>query len=477
MLDHDTRTAILRMADEGHGPRVISRTLSISRNAVRGVLRHGSADVPTVVREQIADAHIDRIRELFVSCQGNVVRVFEELRRDKVEIAYSTLTSFCRRQGLGQKPKRAAGQYHFEAGQEMQHDTSPHDVTIAGRVRRVQCASLVMCYSHAIYAQVFPTWNRFWCKVFLTDALRYFGGAAGLCMLDNSTVIIAHGTGRDAVPAPEMAAFSERFGFDFVAHEKGDANRSGRVERPFDFIERNFYPGRTFADTGDLNRQFVVWCDEKNGAVRTKERIVPFELLAAERPSLKPLPAFIPEVYALHQRIVDTEGYANLHGNRYSVDETLIGHRVEVRESKDSVRVFRGHDLVATHARADDGLDLRVTLPEHRKQSRWKYSHGSPPTFPEEGPLRAAAPEFIQMIDAMRSRTAPGYFPRRLRRLHRLWIDYPIDPLRAALRTALAHGLFDVDRIERIVLRNVGRDFFRLDPPQDDDDPKESDDG
>jgi hypothetical protein len=33
-------------------------------------------------------------------------------------------------------------------------------------------------------------------------------------------------------PAPEMAAFAERFGFEFVAHEIGDANRSGRVERP-----------------------------------------------------------------------------------------------------------------------------------------------------------------------------------------------------------------------------------------------------
>jgi hypothetical protein len=27
-----------------------------------------------------------------------------------------------------------------------------------------------------------------------------------------------------------MAAFAERFGFHFQAHERGDANRSGRVE-------------------------------------------------------------------------------------------------------------------------------------------------------------------------------------------------------------------------------------------------------
>lgn len=44
-----------------------------------------------------------------------------------------------------------------------------------------------------------------------------------------------------------MAAFAERFGFSFVAHEPGDANRSGRVERPFSFIENNFLAGRTFS--------------------------------------------------------------------------------------------------------------------------------------------------------------------------------------------------------------------------------------
>ena len=53
-------------------------------------------------------------------------------------------------------------------------------------------------------------------------------------MIDNSHVVVLRGTGREMVPVPEMAAFAERFGFRFVAHERGDANRSGRVEtHPF----------------------------------------------------------------------------------------------------------------------------------------------------------------------------------------------------------------------------------------------------
>ena len=62
-------------------------------------------------------------------------------------------------------------------GQEMQHDTSPHDVEIGGGLRSVQTASLVLCFSRMLFFQCYPPFTRFDCKVFLTDALRYLGGA------------------------------------------------------------------------------------------------------------------------------------------------------------------------------------------------------------------------------------------------------------------------------------------------------------
>jgi hypothetical protein len=67
-------------------------------------------------------------------------------------------------------------------------------------------------------------------------------------MIDNTHVVVLRGTGREMVPVLEMAAFAERFNFCFVAHERGDANRSARVERPFWFIENNFLAGRTFSN-------------------------------------------------------------------------------------------------------------------------------------------------------------------------------------------------------------------------------------
>lgn len=430
------------------------------------------AEVPEIDRPDLLSPHVHRVRELHAECGGNLVRVGEELlARYGVRVGYSTLTAYCRRHEIGVKPKQRAGRYHFEPGQEMQHDTSPHTVKIGGRDRRVQCASLVMAYSRTLFAQDYPTFNRFYCKVFLTEALKYVGGAADVCMIDNTSVVLAGGSGKNAVPAPEMDAFAERFDFHFSAHEVGDANRSARVERRFHFIENNFYKGRTFTSLGDLNRQMRVWCEKVNRTPKTKlGGFSPAQLLVAERPVLQPLPPYIPNVYQLHVRRVDVEGYVCLHTNRYSVPSNLIGRQVEIRENINRIRVFDGHRLVANHERIDPPSHRRVTLPEHRHPGRRRWK--PPPPLPEERALRAAAPELSQMVDILRKRHG-GRAVRSVRQLHRIYLDYPTEPIIKAVRTALRYGLHDLARIEQMILRSIAGDFFRL-PVND---TEENDDG
>ena len=53
----------------------------------------------------------------------------------------------------------------------MQHDTAPHEVQVDGKKRKVQTASGVLCYSRMLFFQCSPTFQRFDCQVFLTDAL------------------------------------------------------------------------------------------------------------------------------------------------------------------------------------------------------------------------------------------------------------------------------------------------------------------
>lgn len=421
-------------------------------------------------REDKLGDHLDAVRQLHGECKGNLVRVQEKLAEVGVEIGYSSLTAFCRRHDIGQPAKKRVGRYHFEPGEEMQHDTSPHKVKIGDSLCLVQCASLVLCYSRVIYAQVYVRWSRFECRAFLTEAITSFGGAASRCMIDNSSVIIGSGTGRDAVAGTTMAALGERFGFYFEAHAVGDANRSARVERPFDHIENNFYVGREFADIDDLNAQLLAWCERVNNRPKRSLPKTPLELLAAEGPQLRPLPAFIPEVYDLHARRVDVEGYVTLHSNRYSMPTALIGRTVEVRESMHRIRVFDGHRLVVEHSRRQPGARARITLPEHVHDGRDAQRLG--PSEPEKL-LRSVAPALGELVARLRKRHG-GQALRAVRRLHKMYLDYPTEVLVNAVTDALAFDLHDLGRIDQMVLRRIRGDYFRLAviEDRDDDDPQ-----
>jgi hypothetical protein len=459
MLDESRRTAILELHESGHGVRAIARALRVSRAAVRDVLRRGTAEVPRLVRPERAGEHEADIRELYLSCRGNLVRVHEELTARGAVVSYPALTAFCRRHGIGVEPPKPAGQYHFAPGEEMQHDTSPHRAKIGGVERPVQTASLVLCYSRMLFIQLYPAFNRFTCKVFLTDAVVYFGGAAGRCLIDNTHVVVLRGTGQEMVAVPEMVAFGERYGFAFVAHAVGHANRSARVERPFAFIENNFLAGREFRDFAHVNHEARAWCDRVNGTHKRHLHASPRELFVAEQPRLTPLPIWVPEVYALHQRLVDLEGYVHVGGTIYSVPYQLVGRRVEVRETKDQVQIFDGPRQVAVHERVLTAEKRRVTVPGHRPPRGACAAHVRP-CPPEEQALAGAEPVLAAYAAELKKR-GTSRWPVALRRLWQLWRDYPRRPLLAAVREATHYGLYDLDRLERMVLRKIAGEYFR----------------
>jgi transposase len=458
MLSQAQRTTILELHAQGTNKREIARLLNLSRQSVRKVLQSNSTAVPRIARQEKAAPHRQQILDLLHACKGNLVRVHEELIAGGAGLSYQALTAFCRRQGIGQEPIVPVGRYEFEPGVELQHDTSPHAVMVAGRKRTAQTASGVLCYSRLLYFEIWPTFQRFDCKAFLTAALRYMGGAPQRVMIDNTHVVVLRGSGKQMEPVPEMASFAERLGFRFEAHEIGDANRSARVERPFHFIENNFLAGRTFASWPDLNSQARQWCDRVNATYKKHIRAIPRELFAVERLELKPLPAWVPEVYRLHQRMVDTEGYVALHTNRYSVPATFIGRRVEVRETREKIEIELDARRIVTHTRILDA-DQRVTLSEHRPPRGEARKRSDP--HPEEQAILKAAPEIAAYVEELKhkGRKVTGLALRQLLRMLR---EYPRDSFLGAIAEAAQYGLYDLDRVERMILRRVQRDFFLL---------------
>jgi len=154
------------------------------------------------------------------------------------------------------------------------------------------------------------------------------------------------------------------------------------------------------------------------------------------------------------------EGYVALHTNRYSVPIAWIGRRVEVRETKDKIEIQLDARNVVTHSRIAEAEHQRILLAAHRPPRGQGVARLQP--HPEEKTILTTVPEIADYVAALkqRSRKVPGLALRQLLRLIR---EYPRKPLLAAVAEAARYGLYDLDRLERMILRRVAREYFLLD--------------
>src|SRR5262249_25391311 len=162
------------------------------------------------------------------------------------------------------------------------------------------------------------------------------------------------------------------------------------------------------------NCQARAWCDKVNAKFRRSLSASSNELFAVEHPSMRQLPLWLPEVYVLHQRIVDLEGYIHVDGHTYSVPYQLIGKPVEVRETKYKVHVFVGPREVAVHDKVIATAKQRRTLAAHRPPRGQQAAHLAP--LPEERELADAGAPFAEYAVALKKRVGSRW-PIALRRL------------------------------------------------------------
>lgn len=460
MIDPVKERLVRDLANQGVGKRAIARQLGISRNTVRKILAGPGVRAATQ-RKSRYEQHIEEVRELFRECRGNVVRVQEELlERYDIEIPYQSLTWLVRKHQLRTPVNKRAGRYHFEPGEEMQHDTSPHRLKLDGRRVTAQCAALVLAYSRRLFIQYYPRFSRLECKAFLARALEYMQGSCPRCLIDNTSVIVSQGSGPEAVISPEMEMFGRIYGISFQAHRVKHADRKARVERPFDYVEKNFLAGRTFTDWHDLNCQAVQWCDQvANKKPKRSLGMSPDEAWLMEKAHLLPLPGVTPPVYIAQQRTVDVEGYVHLDNNRYSVPDSLIGAGLEVLKYWDHLEIYQGRKMVARHERVMQGKGRRITAAgHHRSLNREKVYKG----ISAEEKALTGQDKTLDLYVAELKKRSRGRGVLKLRRLLEFKRTYPAGPFQKAVKDALHYGLYDLARLEKMIIRNTGGDFFNL---------------
>ena len=224
MIDPDTCKAIYKLHEQGMSIRQISRGLNLSRNSVRKIIRR-RGQLPAARSDKV-ELDIELLRRLYHECDGWIERVHERLREEEqIEIGYSTLTRILREEGISKPPKTRCDRVPDQPGAEMQHDTSPYRVKLAGVRTPVIASLLYLRYSKRKYLKFYLAFNRFAMKCFLHEALMFWGYSAASNVIDNTNLARLRGTGKHAIIVPEMEAFARRYGFQFICHEIGHANR------------------------------------------------------------------------------------------------------------------------------------------------------------------------------------------------------------------------------------------------------------
>jgi len=465
MIEPDKRKAIYFLHQEAMGVREIARGLKIALNTVISIINQ-KGEIPEAVRKDKIRIDPDLLARLYSECQGRAQRVYEKLTEEEgIEIAYSTLTQILREQGLGKKTSKRCGKEPDIPGAQMQHDTSDYRVRFGAVLVGVIGSLLYYRYAKVRYLKFYRSFNRFRMKCFFHEGLTYWEHAAGVCIIDNTSLARLRGTGKNAIIVPEMEQFARQYGFRFVCHEKGHANRKAGNERGFYTVETNFFPGRTFENLEDLNHQAFEWSTVRSANRPTgKTRLIPSVTFEYEKPYLKKLPPYVEPPYRIHKRGTDQYGYASFDGNYFWIPGTKR-HDVKILEYGDHLKIYRHRELLGRYRLPADGVKNEVISPEGGPQPSHRPTQRKKPTAREEKILRSLGKPVDDYLNFAlpKSGKSKHRFVWELFGLHR-----KVAPavLIQAVERALKYRITDIGIIENIIILQLKSSGFHAALPE-----------
>jgi len=403
MIAKDIQAAIIVMAGNGRKKKEIARELGVSINTVRKVLHDGMRHSNSQ-RKDKKEIDLDLLAETYNDCAGYIQRTYEKLTEEQgLNIGYSTLSRLLRENNISNKPDKQSEQFPDVPGEEMQHDTSSYKVMIGDKKMAVICSALYFRYCKMRYIWFYKSFERFKMKCFFHKAFMHFGYTAKTCIIDNTSLVVIAGSGRNAILSSEMVVFSKKYGFDWIAHEKNHPNRKAGKERNFRTIETNFFPGRKFKSLEDLNEQGFRWATERYAKrPLSKTRLIPAELFETEKPYLKAVPSYVFAPCRDHERTVDQYGYVSFGSNYYWLPKAK-STKVKVIEYAEKIDIYHNKVLIQTYNLPPFGHKNKKFFPDGNEKPLFQPRKMVSSAQEEEKILRNISQELAAYLDFIKS--------------------------------------------------------------------------
>jgi len=464
MISQDKRAAIYLLHNQGMGVREIARGLRVNRGTVSDIIKQKGV-MPESARKDKIDVDPELLIKLYKDCDGWVQRVHEKLTEEEgIVIGYSTLTRKISELDLGKSKNQRCAKVPDKVGEEMQHDTSPYKVKLGDKRVLVQASLLYYRYSKIRYLKFYRFFNRFKMKCFFHEALSFLSYAANICIIDNTNLARLYGTGSRAVIAPEMERFANQYGFKFVCHEIGHANRKAGDERGFFTTVTNFFPGRKFESLTDLNQQAFLWATQRMANRPTgKTRLIPSNTFEFEKPYLNQLPPYVEAPYLVHKRRTDQYGFASIDGNFYWVPGTKR-FDVKVLEYDDHLKIYHHRKLLGYYELPEQGVKNKQISPKGQSKPPYKPKYRKRPTADEEKKLRNASAEIDAYLSFALKQKNGQPKHRFIRHLYGLYQKITLPLFIKTIKRALKYRITDIKTIEKIaiLLMKEGNFYFQM---------------
>lgn len=403
---------ILELHQQGLSVSAIAERTGHDRKTVRKVISRGlvvpkyAARAPRPTRLDPYKAYLRERVAAWPELSG--VRLLGEVRERGYAGGVTQLNDFLR---AIRSPAVAPFEVRFEtpAGRQAQVDFAHFMVEFTeqpGVQHRVWLFAMVLGHSRYLWGQYVLHQDLGTVLRCHMLAFEHFGGTPHEILYDRMKTAVLGEAAEDAgiVYNAKLIALGAHYGFKPRACKAYRAKTKGKIERPFRYVRANFFLARSFANLEDLNRQLRVWLDTvANARVHGSTGRVVAEHFAAERSSLKALPAGRFDAVLRTERRVSHEGMVSVGGNLYSVPDGTGRRVLEVETTADCVRIHDGHRLVAVHALLH-GRRQRSLLPGHRQSRRSSAAPQAQPSHSVEPAGHTVARRALEVYAAVAER-------------------------------------------------------------------------
>lgn len=291
------------------------------------------------------------------------LQVYRWLKERGVKISYPRVVQYTKK--LRKKKETLYHPLQFLPGEEAQVDWL---VLNHPQIGRLYGFVFLLSYSRYLFCYLFP---RSSFEFFIEGHLMAFSCLKGtphsLCYDNLKSVVLK----RSPVIQynPRFLEFARHYAVGIRLCNPGKGNEKGRVERVIRTMRSDFF--NTIERCSSLkavNQGLREWVEEKNNAIHRATGKRPVDMLKEEK--LKPLPEIPWKNVSIHPPVKTTKTAMIIFDtNQYSVPDYLVGSRLSVHSTVDTVKIFDEKKQVASHPRSMERYKQSIN-PLHRSFSK-----------------------------------------------------------------------------------------------------------